>query len=172
MPRSRRTTFFPRAAIVPLAALAVDAYSGVSFASVSAAPQEATKVKPATVRVAKTNLKKILVNSKGRTLYVFQADSGTTSACAGACAAVWPPLTTTTPKVGKGAKVSLTSTATRSDGKPQVIYNGHPLYTYSATRKPGTRTAGRECLRRPLVRALTHRDRDHQHAVDPWRWWL
>jgi predicted lipoprotein with Yx(FWY)xxD motif len=137
MTRSRCTTFFARAAIVPLAALAVAGYGGVSSASVSTAKQEATKAKPATVRVAKTNLGKILVNSKGRTLYLFQADSGTTSACADACAAAWPPLTSATPKIGKGAKASLTSTATRSDGKAQVIYNGHPLYTYSGDKKAG-----------------------------------
>jgi predicted lipoprotein with Yx(FWY)xxD motif len=135
MTRSRCTTFFARAAIVPLAAVAVAGYGGVSSASVSAAPQEATRAKPATVRVAKTNLGKILVNSKGRTLYLFQADSGTTSACADACAAAWPPLTSATPKIGKGANASLASTATRSDGKPQVIYNGHPLYTYSGDTK-------------------------------------
>ena len=137
MTRSRCTTFFARAAIVPLAALAVAGYGGVSSASVSTAPQEATKAKPATVRVAKTNLGKILVNSKGRTLYLFQADSGTTSACADACAAAWPPLTSAAPKIGKGAKASLASTATRSDGKPQVVYNGHPLYTFSGDKKAG-----------------------------------
>ena len=137
MTRTRYLTFFARAAIVPLVALAVAGYGGVSSASVSTAPQEATKAKPATVRVAKTNLGKILVNSKGRTLYLFQADSGTTSACADACAAAWPPLTSATPKVGKGAKASLAGTATRSDGKSQVVYNGHPLYTFSGDKKAG-----------------------------------
>jgi predicted lipoprotein with Yx(FWY)xxD motif len=137
MIRSRCTTFIARAAIVPLAALAVAGYGGVTYASASTTPQEATKAKPATVRVAKTNLGKILVNSKGRTLYLFQADSGTTSACTDACAAAWPPLSNATPKVGKGAKASLASTATRSDGKPQVIYNGHPLYTYAGDTKAG-----------------------------------
>jgi predicted lipoprotein with Yx(FWY)xxD motif len=135
MIRSRCTTFIARAAIVPLAALAVAGYGGVSYAT--STPQEATKAKPATVRVAKTNLGKILVNSKGRTLYLFQADSGTTSACTDACAAAWPPLSNATPKVGKGAKASLASTATRSDGKSQVIYNGHPLYTYAGDTKAG-----------------------------------
>ena len=137
MTRSRCITFFARAAIVPLAALVVAGYGGVSSANASTAPQEATKAKPATVRVAKTNLGKILVNAKGRTLYLFQADSGTTSACSDACAAAWPPLTSATPKIGKGAKASLASTATRSDGKPQVIYNGHPLYTFSGDKKAG-----------------------------------
>jgi predicted lipoprotein with Yx(FWY)xxD motif len=137
MIRSRCTTFIARAAFVPLVALAVAGFGSVSYASASPAPQEATKAKAATVRVAKTSLGKILVNSKGRTLYLFQADSGTTSACTAACAAAWPPLTSATPKVGKGAKASLASTATRSEGKPQVIYNGHPLYTYSGDKKAG-----------------------------------
>jgi len=137
MTRSRCTTLLARAAIVPLAALAVAGYGSVGFASASTAPREATKTKPATVRVAKTKLGKILVNSKGRTLYLFQADSGTTSACTDSCAAAWPPLSNPTPKAGKGAKASMVGTATRSDGTPQVTYNGHPLYTYSGDKKAG-----------------------------------
>ena len=137
MIRSRYATFIARAAIVPLAALAVAGYGSVSYASTSRTPQAAAKAKPGTVRVAKTNLGKILVNSKGRTLYLFQADSGTTSACNDACAAAWPPLTSATPKIGKGAKASLAGTATRSDGTPQVIYNGRPLYTFSGDKKAG-----------------------------------
>jgi predicted lipoprotein with Yx(FWY)xxD motif len=137
MTRSRCTTFFARAAIVPLAALAVAGYGGVSYANGSTAPQEATKGKAATVRVAKTNLGKILVNSKGRTLYMFQADQGTTSACNDACALNWPPLENAAPKAGKGAKSSLLTTSTRADGKTQVVYNGHPLYTFQADTKAG-----------------------------------
>src|SRR6266511_5450983 len=72
MIRSRCTTFIARAAFVPLVALAVAGFGSVSYASASPAPQEATKAKAATVRVAKTSLGKILVNSKGRALYLFQ----------------------------------------------------------------------------------------------------
>jgi predicted lipoprotein with Yx(FWY)xxD motif len=138
MTRSRCINFFARAAIVPLAALAVAGYgSALTAAGASTAPQKATKGKSATVRVEKTNLGKILVNSKGRTLYLFQADQGTTSACNDACAVNWPPLENAAPKAGKGAKSSLLTTSTRADGKTQVVYNGHPLYTFQADTKAG-----------------------------------
>jgi predicted lipoprotein with Yx(FWY)xxD motif len=136
MIRNRCTRFLVRAAVVPLAALAVAGYGGVSYANGSTAPQEATKGKAA-VRVAKTNLGKVLVTSKGRTLYMFQADQGTTSACNDACAVNWPPLENSAPKAGKGAKSSLLTTSTRADGKTQVVYNGHPLYTFQADTKAG-----------------------------------
>jgi predicted lipoprotein with Yx(FWY)xxD motif len=68
----------------------------------------------------------------------FHEDSGTTSACVGACAAAWPPLRVTgTPTVGGGANASMVSTTARSDGIPQITYNGHPLYLYVGDRKAG-----------------------------------
>jgi predicted lipoprotein with Yx(FWY)xxD motif len=134
MTHKRHISLFARAAVVPLVALAVAASGGVAYASGSTAPEAA---KAATVRVANTKLGKVLVNSKGRTLYVFQADQGTTSACNDACATNWPPLENATPKAGKGAKASLVSTATRADGATQVVYNGHPVYTFQADTKAG-----------------------------------
>ena len=83
----------------------------------------------------------VLVNSKGRTLYHFLADQGTTSSCSGACAANWPPLRASgTPKAGKGTQASLLSTSPRSDGKAQVVYNGHPVYTFQGDKKAGDTT--------------------------------
>ena len=32
---------------------------------------------------------------------------------------------------------SMLGTTSRSDGKPEVTYNGHPLYTYAGDQKPG-----------------------------------
>jgi predicted lipoprotein with Yx(FWY)xxD motif len=79
------------------------------------------------------NVGKILVDSQGRTLYLFERDSGTKSACAGACAVEWPPLRATgKPTVGGGANASIVATSNRLDGKPQVTYNGHPLYGRAA----------------------------------------
>jgi predicted lipoprotein with Yx(FWY)xxD motif len=90
------------------------------------------------VRVANSRLGKILVDSQGRTLYLFQKDSGKKSACTGPCAGAWPPLRANgKPTVGSGAKASLIGTIARSDGGPQVTYNGHPLYRFVKDTKAG-----------------------------------
>jgi predicted lipoprotein with Yx(FWY)xxD motif len=91
-----------------------------------------------TVAIAKTPIGRILVDSKGRTLYDFPPDQHGTSVCYGACAALWPPLTTTAkPHAGRGVVSSLLGTTRRSDGKLEVTYGGHPLYYYVADTKPG-----------------------------------
>jgi predicted lipoprotein with Yx(FWY)xxD motif len=137
MTRSRFIAFLASAAVVPLTALSVAACGG-GGASASTTHPKTTSGRPATVGVSNSGLGKILVNSQGRTLYLFQKDSGTQSACTGACASAWPPLRANgKPTVGSGANVSLIATTQRSDGKPQVIYNGHPLYLYQGDQKAG-----------------------------------
>jgi predicted lipoprotein with Yx(FWY)xxD motif len=80
----------------------------------------------------------ILVDSKGKTLYLFMKDKKDKSSCSGACAANWPPyLTTAKPKAGPGAKQSLLGTTKRSNGKLQVTYNHHPLYWFKFDKKAG-----------------------------------
>jgi predicted lipoprotein with Yx(FWY)xxD motif len=80
----------------------------------------------------------ILVDSGGFTLYDFHKDKGGKSACYGACAATWPPLTTSgKPQATKGAMASKLGTTKRNDGTLQVTYAGLPLYTYVADAKPG-----------------------------------
>ena len=81
---------------------------------------------------------KALVDAKGRTLYLFEADKNGQSTCSGACAAVWPPYTVTgTPQAGSGVNQALLGTIHRSDGSTQVVYNGHPLYYYAGDAHPG-----------------------------------
>lgn len=80
----------------------------------------------------------VLVDAKGFTVYDFHKDKGTTSTCYGACAEVWPPVTTEgAPKAGEGAASSKLGTTKRKDGTVQVTYAGHPLYTYTVDKKPG-----------------------------------
>jgi predicted lipoprotein with Yx(FWY)xxD motif len=91
--------------------------------------------------VGKTGLGRILVDSKGITLYDFPPDKGTTSVCYGACAALWPPLRThSKPIAGPGVRASLLGTTKRKDGKLEVTYNGHPLYYWVGDHKPGQTT--------------------------------
>ena len=144
MTRSRFITFFAAAAVVPLAALALAGCGGNSSdRSASPAPSTTTTTSgpPGTVNVANSDLGTILVNAQGRTLYLFQKDSGTTSECTGACAAAWPPLHANgKPTVGSGATASMLGTTQRSDGAPQVTYNGHPLYLFSGDTQAGETT--------------------------------
>ena len=100
-----------------------------------------TQTGGAKVALANSPLGRILVDSKGVTLYDFVKDKGTTSACYGACAALWPPLTTKgKPVAGRGVRASLLGTTKRKDGKLEVTYGGHPLYYFVTDRKPGQTT--------------------------------
>lgn len=100
--------------------------------------QEAAKAAPATVTTRSVSLGKVLVNNKGRTLYLFQADKTSTSTCSGACAASWPPLLTNgKPTAAGGVQSKLLSTSSRSGGGTQVTYNGHPLYFFAGDSNPG-----------------------------------
>jgi predicted lipoprotein with Yx(FWY)xxD motif len=90
------------------------------------------------VEVHSTSLGRILVNSRGHTLYLFKKDSRGKSACTGACAQFWPPLRASgAPTAGSGVSASKLGTIRRSDGKPQVTYKGHPLYTFVMDTKAG-----------------------------------
>jgi predicted lipoprotein with Yx(FWY)xxD motif len=83
------------------------------------------------VVLRKTSLAKVLTTSKNFVLYVYTPDGKNKSHCYNACAATWTPLLTTgKPSVGAGLKKALLSTTKRKDGKIQVTYHGHPLYTY------------------------------------------
>lgn len=80
----------------------------------------------------------VLVDSQGFTLYDFHKDRNSKSACYGPCAKVWPPLLTDgEPHPSNGAEAGLIGTTERNDGTTQVTYNGWPLYTYVADKKPG-----------------------------------
>src|SRR3954470_12783548 len=140
MPRRRPITFLTTAAAVPLAALVVAGCGGGGGGGAPAAtPPTTSGGQTATVGVANSGgLGKILVDSHGRTLYLFQADKGTKSACTGACAQAWPPLRAGgKPVAGSGLTASKLTTAPRSDGMPQVVYNGHPLYRFATDQNPG-----------------------------------
>jgi predicted lipoprotein with Yx(FWY)xxD motif len=90
-----------------------------------------------TISVRSTAYGKILVNSKGDTLYLWAKDKNDKSACSGGCLAVWPfVLISGKPTAGSGVNAKLLGTI-KVKGGNEVTYNKHPLYTYVSDVKPG-----------------------------------
>lgn len=119
-------------AVVALGALAV-----VAFLVASSFARGATR-SSATVSLHKTTLGMVLVARNGHTLYLFGKDRNGKSACSGSCAHFWPPLLTQSkPIAGSGTNGALLGTTKRSDGKVQVTYAKHPLYTYLLDTRAG-----------------------------------
>lgn len=109
---------------------------GLAAASASSSSTSGTKV-----AVASSKLGKILVDGRGRTLYLFAKDTNGKSACSGACAAYWPPLIASgKPRAFAGARASLLGTTRRTDGRLQVTYRHHPLYRYAGDSTKGQTT--------------------------------
>jgi predicted lipoprotein with Yx(FWY)xxD motif len=101
----------------------------------AAAGASATKIE-----LHKTQAGKILVDSRGYTIYAFTKDKPNKDACAAVlqCLSLWPAVTTKSGVVaGRGVKRSLLGTIKFRHGRRQVTYAGHPLYTYAGDTKPG-----------------------------------
>jgi predicted lipoprotein with Yx(FWY)xxD motif len=115
--------------------------AGTALVPTEAPPQPSASM--STVNVAdNSQYGSILVDQNGMTLYMFTNDTqgAGTSACSGACAALWPALAASSPTAGTGVDASKLGTITRSDGTTQVTYNGWPLYTYAKDTKAGDTT--------------------------------
>jgi predicted lipoprotein with Yx(FWY)xxD motif len=125
---------------VTVVAMLAAACGGSNSPSAAASPSPASA--PATVAVAtNSKLGPILVDGAGRTLYLFAADTGSTSTCYQSCAQYWPPLLTNgAPQAGTGAAASLLATTKRTDGTTEVTYGGHPLYYVVTDHNPGDAT--------------------------------
>jgi predicted lipoprotein with Yx(FWY)xxD motif len=117
-------------AIAGIAVLVVAAHGGIT--------------KRAPVMLGRTALGSVLVDARGRTLYAFDKDGKGRSACDTACATHWPPLLArTTPHGGKGVHQSLLGVIKRGDGRRQVTYASHPLYTFVGDKASGQTTGQR-----------------------------
>ncbi len=126
-------------------ALLAAACGGTSPATAAASPSPNPSPSPAatgtTIAVAPSKLGQILVDGKGMTVYLFVVDTSTTSNCYTSCATIWPPvLTTGAAQAGAGANASLLGTTTRTDGKTEVTYAGHPLYYFVQDKAAGDTT--------------------------------
>jgi predicted lipoprotein with Yx(FWY)xxD motif len=82
----------------------------------------------------------VLVNTKGRTLYVFMKDKHSRVTCTGSCASFWPPLKwkgSGKPAAGGAAKSAMVAWDKDPTGGKVVTYNHWPLYTYSGDSAAG-----------------------------------
>jgi len=83
----------------------------------------------------------VLVDGRGRTLYVFEPDKRTRVTCVGSCAAAWPPLKLAAgekPAASGRAQASLLGSDRDPEGGRVVTYDGWPLYTYVGDTSAGT----------------------------------
>jgi predicted lipoprotein with Yx(FWY)xxD motif len=95
----------------------------------------------ALVALRKTTLGPVLVDARGRTLYAFLKDRNGKSSCDAACVKYWPPLVTrATPRAGTSVHKSRLGVTRRQDGRRQVTYAGHPLYTFVGDKTSGQTT--------------------------------
>jgi predicted lipoprotein with Yx(FWY)xxD motif len=134
---SRPIAILAGSAGLSLAPVAIAACGG-GGATASTTPAKTTSTSPTSIGTGKTAPGTILVDSQGRTLYLFTHDSSATSTCSGPCATAWPPLAATgAPTAASGANAALLGTSKRADGTIQVTYNGHPLYRFIKDLNPG-----------------------------------
>jgi predicted lipoprotein with Yx(FWY)xxD motif len=107
-------------------------HSGAKGGTVNAA------LKTTVVKTRTTQYGQILVDAQGRTLYLFEKDNGMSSSCSGSCASYWPPVPVKgQPQASGGAMASSIAVITRSGGRKQLSYDGHPLYYFVGDRKAG-----------------------------------
>jgi predicted lipoprotein with Yx(FWY)xxD motif len=129
------------AASAPASSAAVPASSAAAPASSAAASAGSSSSGGTVISTASSSAGDFLTDGTGRAVYLWVKDTGGTSACSGACAGAWPPVTTTSAATASGsAKASELGTITRSDGTKQVTYDGHPLYYFEGDSGPGTAT--------------------------------
>jgi predicted lipoprotein with Yx(FWY)xxD motif len=115
----------------------------MSEAPASEAPASEAPASPAaggavTVMVASSEFGDILVDSEGRTLYMFKPDEAGESTCYDDCEGAWPPLTVTGEiTVGEGLDAALFTTTERTDGSMQVKAGNWPLYYFAQDAAAG-----------------------------------
>jgi predicted lipoprotein with Yx(FWY)xxD motif len=107
----------------------------------STTSSSASSASTADLSTTQSSLGSIVVDSKGRTVYLFTMDTNNPpkSNCDTGCDSVWPPVPA--PANGQptlsGVDSSKVGTVTRSDGSKQLTLNGWPLYEYEGDSAAG-----------------------------------
>ena len=134
--------------VITAALIAVGSATVVAMAAPLASGAAPHQAAPKSVRISSKTVKglgTVLVNSTGKTLYVFAPDKGKKVTCGSklGCDVVWPPeyISTTGKAVaGTGVKQSLLGSDPDPfvPGKHIVTYKGWPLYLYVSDKKAGS----------------------------------
>ena len=115
-----------RRVVLPLFVLAAAIVAATAFA----APTTTGPV----VKLKTAKFGNVLATKGHLALYSWNKEKAGAIKCTGACAKSWPPLTipkgTMAPKHIAGVMGTF-GEITRPDGKTQVTFNGHALYTFS-----------------------------------------
>jgi predicted lipoprotein with Yx(FWY)xxD motif len=120
-----------RALSRPVIGAAVCVALAAAGMAATAGPAAASGV---TISTRSTSLGLILVNGRGRTVYLFTRDTFKHSNCGSTCAKTWSRvLTSSAPHAGTGA----TQSKLGETSAHQVTYNGHPLYYYVGDKAAG-----------------------------------
>lgn len=137
-----------RARLIAVALLAVLGFvaAGCGGSSASSMPKSGVAGAQHTMSSAAVKTRKIsglgvvLVNARGRTLYVFMKDARRHVTCTGKCAQFWPPLKwkrSGKPKAARPARSKLLGVDRDPAGGKVVTYNKWPLYTYAGDSRAG-----------------------------------
>jgi predicted lipoprotein with Yx(FWY)xxD motif len=102
----------------------------------AAASDDSAPAPASTVRVAQSELGRILVDAKGMTLYMFDPDQRGGSVCDAECLQAWPVVQGPA-QAGQGVDDSLLGTTKATDGTTMATYNGWPLYYFVQDRGAG-----------------------------------
>ena len=128
----------PLAAALLAAAACSSSSSSSSAASGGGTPAVGASGSAMTIETHTGSAGTFLTDGSGRAVYMFAKDGTDKSACDGACASAWPPVTTTgSPVASGGAQSSDLGTLTRSNGAKQVTYDGHALYYFAGDTSAG-----------------------------------
>jgi predicted lipoprotein with Yx(FWY)xxD motif len=139
------------AAVAVIAMVTLGACGGSSSKSSSSSSTTANASAGTTTSVATTSGatlgtatnaklgKTIVVDSAGRTVYMYMPDgTSKTSTVPAGIAANWPPVKATgTPSAGVGLDQTKLTVDMQSNGSDQVAYGGHLLYTFVGDKNAG-----------------------------------
>jgi len=90
-----------------------------------------------TIGVGDTPAGKVLVNSSGQTMYLYEPDGTGAPTCTDSCAGAWPPVFAEDGAVAGDGVSAVISTVKDADGKQQITVNGRPAYLFAADAASG-----------------------------------